>query len=442
MSSAQPSNEAPGWRQLLAFYIPLVLTSQMMTLSNPLINLALSRADDQALHLAAYSVAFGLAVFLNAPALVSRDVGAGLCRSQRAYRQLLRQVVLIGIVVGAIDLALAWTPFGHFVFAGLLGTTDRVATEAQRVALALAPIPLFVGIRGLNSALALRAHRTRLLTQATFLRLITVIGILVALVSSGLLAASAVAWSLSGGILLETLWIVWVTRGLYRDLPAEGLDPGQLALGRMLRFAAPLVVSAYAWTALRPVINGILGRCADSEAAQAGFGVLHPLILLTASGLWALQATGQILGTNSRAARRFLGFGLVMTLLFSGLVVLLGWLPAWRQFTLTRLFDLTPELLGYVTPAMKVLFIAPLLLGMRACFKGLILASGRTGVISLSAAADLITVFSVGTLVLWANPGVNGAILGVALVVAAEFVEATLLGVTARNRFGLRLRAN
>jgi O-antigen/teichoic acid export membrane protein len=98
--------------------------------------------------------------------------------------------------------------------------------------------------------------------------------------------------------------------------------------------------------------------------------------------------------------------------------------------------------LGYVTPAMKVLFIAPLLLGMRACFKGLILASGRTGVISLSAAADLITVFSVGTLVLWANPGVNGAILGVALVVAAEFVEATLLGVTARNRFGLRLRAN
>ena len=41
MSAAQPSTAAPGWRQLLSFYFPLVLTSQMMTLSNPLINLAL-----------------------------------------------------------------------------------------------------------------------------------------------------------------------------------------------------------------------------------------------------------------------------------------------------------------------------------------------------------------------------------------------------------------
>jgi len=442
MSTAQLSSAPPTWRVLLSFYFPLVLTSQMMTLSNPLINLALSRAEEQALHLAAYSVSFGLAVFLNAPALVSRDVGAGLCRSQRAYARLMRQVIGLGVVIGLIDLALAWTPLGTLVFKGALGATDRVAAEAQRVAVGLAPIPLFVGIRGLNSALALRARRTRLLTQATFLRLLTVVTVLLVLVAQGRVAAHAVAWSLTGGILLETIWIVWVTRGLLRDLPEDGIEPGDLALRRMLRFAAPLVVSAYAWTALRPVINGILGRCTDSELAQAGFGVLHPIILLTASGLWALQATGQILGTNPQSARRFLGFGFLMTVLFSALVVLLGWIPSWREFMLTRLFDLSPTLLTYVTPAMKVLFVAPVLLGLRACFKGLILASGQTGVISLSAAADLVAVSSVGAVVLALNPTVNGALLGVGLVVTAEFVEATLLGTAARRRFALSFRAS
>jgi hypothetical protein len=91
---------------------------------------------------------------------------------------------------------------------------------------------------------------------------------------------------------------------------------------------------------------------------------------------------------------------------------------------------------------MKVLFVAPVLLGLRACFKGLILASGKTGVISLSAAADLVAVSSVGAIVLALNPTVNGALLGVGLVIAAEFIEATLLGAVARRRFGLGLRAS
>lgn len=437
MPAAQPQSSPPSWRHLVAFYVPLVLTSQMMTLSNPLINLALSRAEDQSLHLAAYSVCFGLAVFLNAPALVSRDVGAGLCTSRKAYRSLLRQVLGIGVVIGLIDLALALTPLGRIVFADALGTTDRVAAEASRVALAMAPIPLFVGLRGLNSALALRAHRTRLLTEATFLRLIVVVAILLALHAGDRLAASAVGWSLTGGIALETVWVVWVTRGLLASLPAEGDFMGELGVARMLRFAAPLVVSAYAWTALRPVINGILGRCQDSEAAQAGFGVLHPLILLTASGLWALQATGQILAHDTRSARRFLGFGFAMTLIFSTIVVLIGWIPAWREFLLTRVFTLPPHLLEYVAPAMKILFFAPVLLGLRACFKGMILASGHTGVISLSAAADLVAVSGVGAIVLAFEPTVNGAILGVGLVTTAEFVEANLLGFTAWRRFDL-----
>lgn len=440
MAAAQPPNRPPRWGQLLSFYVPLVLTSQMMTLSNPLINLALTRADDPALHLAAYSICFGLAVFLNAPALVSRDVGAGLCTTRAAYSHLLRQVLAVGLGIGAVDLALALTPLGTVVFGGALGATARVADEASRVALAMAPIPLFVGVRGLNSALALRARRTHLLTQATFLRLIVVVLILLLLGASGRLAASAVGWSLTGGIALETVWIVWVTRGLLAALPA-GREPGtELPLARMFGFALPLVVSAYAWTALRPVINAILGRCADSEAAQAGFGVLHPLILLTASGLWALQATGQILATDTGSARRFLGFGAVMSVAFSSVVVLAGWIGSWRTFLLTEVFTLPVHLLDYVEPAMRVLFVAPLLLGLRACFKGMILASGRTGVVSLSALVDVVTVGAVGASVLALDPTVNGAVLGVGLVTTAEFMEAALLGTTAWRRFDLGRR--
>ena len=56
-----------GYRQIFAFYWPLVLTSQMMTLAHPIINAALGRCEDAIIQLAAYGVGFGTAVFLNSP---------------------------------------------------------------------------------------------------------------------------------------------------------------------------------------------------------------------------------------------------------------------------------------------------------------------------------------------------------------------------------------
>ena len=422
------------WRVLLSFYLPLVLTSQMMTLSIPFINLALSRATDPQLHLAAFGVCFGLTVFLNAPMLVTRDAGAGLCEDRLRWHRLMRLTLWTGGVITFLDLLLAFTPLGDWAFGHLLEATPRVVEEAKRVAFALAPLPVLVGLRGLYSALAMRAQKTRLLTLATLGRLAVLGTVLWLIHRAGAPTAGAVGWSLTLGIGVETVCIAWVTRHLLAALPAR-TEAGQVfTVRRMISFALPLVVSALAWTAMRPLINAVLGRTADSEAAQASFGVLHPLILLTGSALWSLQATHQILATDRARARKALGFGLTMTAIFASVVLTIGWLPPVRVWLLTGVFTLPPNLLAYVQPAMHWLFLAPLLLGIRACFKGMILASKRTGVISLTASLDLlfVSVIGFGTLVIW--PSVNGALLGVLLVAAAELVESSVLGTTLWRR--------
>lgn len=425
------------WRVLLSFYLPLVLTSQMMTLSIPAINLALSRATDPQLHLAAYGVCFGLSVFLNAPMLVSRDAGAGLCEDRRRWRRLLVLTLWFGGAITCLDLLLAFTALGDWAFGVVLEATPRVTEEARRVAFALSPLPVLVGLRGLYSALAMRAQKTRLLTLATLGRLVVLSLVLFLVLRSGNPTAGRVAWALTLGIAFETAWIAWVTRKLLAGLPRRSEAGEEFTVRRMISFALPLVVSALAWTAMRPLINAILGRTADSEAAQASFGVLHPLILLTGSALWSLQATHQILATDAARARKALGFGLAMTLIFSSVVFAIGWIESWREWLLTGVFTLPPNLLAYVQPAMHWLFVAPVLLGLRACFKGMILASKQTGVISLTAALDLIAVSTLGFGTLLLFPNANGAVLGVALVATAELVESSVLGHAIRRRFWL-----
>lgn len=59
------------YRQIFDFYWPLVLTSQMMTLAAPIINMGLGRAESPEQQLAGYAVGFGLLVFLNSPSFPS-----------------------------------------------------------------------------------------------------------------------------------------------------------------------------------------------------------------------------------------------------------------------------------------------------------------------------------------------------------------------------------
>ncbi len=422
-------------RDIWSFYGPLVLTSQMMTLSNPLINLHLSRGQDPTVELAAYSVCFGATVFLHAPLLITPNVSAGIVKGPASYRQVLRTALALGLLLALADLALAFTPLGRLLFEGLLDCTPRVAAQAQRTAASFAPIPILLGLRGMGMGLAMSTKRTGHLTRSTFSRLSAIVLFLVLAYAMGWRSAPQAAWALTMGIATETAWITWRTRHVLGEMAAAGETA--LSPRRMFDFAFPLALSGYAWTGLRPLVNGILGRCADSEAAQASFGVLHPLILLAASALWGLQATGQVLATDRSRARSFLAFAFVTTLVLATVTGILGWIEPVRIWLLTQAFTLPPRLLHYVDPAMTFLFLAPFFLGLRAATKGVILATGDTKIITWSSATYLGTAVVVGMSAVKIAPEVNGAVLGVLLISLVEMVEAVILGITASRRLQL-----
>jgi len=417
---------------LLHFYLPLVATSQMMTLSNPLLNLHLSRADDPRVPLAGYSVAFGIGVLLNAPLLTLPNVGAALLSDESAWRRTRAIALGYALTVATLDIVVGLTGLGDWIFGSLLGATARVVDAAQLAMICFCPIPLCLAWRGLRTALSLRSRRTHVLTQSTLLR---IVGILAALGLAGMFAepvAYHAALALSFGIAAETLWLHRQSRGERRALSptAESLSPRRLAA-----FALPLVVSGYAWTAQRPVIHAILGRTADSESAQAAFGVLHPLLLLVGSALWALQATGQIHGSNREEARPFLSFSAGAIAVATGLIFVIGWLPAARSLLLEHIFPVAEELGDYLLPGLKLLFLASIFLGIRATAKGLILASGSTKVILAGALSYLGLLLGAGWWVVETQSTINGGVLAVLLIALVEMTEAAVLVTAASSRW-------
>jgi Na+-driven multidrug efflux pump len=325
--------------------------------------------------------------------------------------------ISLAAVVFVADCVLGLTPLGNWAFQELLGTTARVADQAQTVMLCVAPIPLFLAWRGLRTALALRARRTQILTQSTFVRLLVLSLVLLASRLRAEPVAADAGLALCLGIAAETLWLHRQSRSQRAELSASGPPLDSRRLGA---FAIPLVVSGWAWTAQRPIIQAILGRTGDSEAAQAAFGVLHPLLLLVASALWALQATGQIHGRERAEARRFVAFAGRTILLAAGIIIALGWLPPLRDLLIGKVFPVADELGEYLVPGLRLLFLASVFLGIRTTAKGLILASRSTRVILPASLGYLALLAILGAWVVHEQPAINGGVLAVTLIACVE----------------------
>ncbi|MBM3320868.1 MAG: hypothetical protein FJY73_09360 [Candidatus Eisenbacteria bacterium] len=423
------------FREIFRFYLPLVLTSQMMTLSGPVINIAVGRSADPKLEFAAYWLGFAVHLFVEAPCLIIQQAAATLLSGHRSMRRLFFGALLFGLLGSALSLALATTPLGDWFFRNVVPTTPRAAELARKVLLVMSPIPILVSMRGMGNALALVARETPLIARATVSRMVVIaclVGIAVAVgTSSGAIAGAA---SLATGLLVETLLVLHGTRKIRRGLRERrgGPDDVPLHYREILRVAGPLIVSSYAWTSVRPLINSILGRLPDPELAQGGFGVVIPLLLVTCSPLWALQNVTLILPGSRADLRRVVRFSAWVTVFFAGLIAMIVWTPL-RGALLRGAFSLSPEMEEVVAPAMLLIVLEPIFLATRSASQGLLIKARRTGIFAAVSLAKIALMAAVGLALVDRFPTLNGAMLGIGLFISGELFDGLFYSLRARS---------
>ncbi|MEZ4652255.1 MAG: hypothetical protein R3E12_01235 [Candidatus Eisenbacteria bacterium] len=200
----------------------------------------------------------------------------------------------------------------------------------------------------------------------------------------------------------------------------------------ILRVALPLVVAGTTWTALRPTINAALGTLPDPERAQAGFGVVLPFVLATCSPLWIMHNVTLVLPRSVRDVRIVARFAAGTSLFFALLVLLVTW-TGLRHWLLGEVFGLNDALAADVTPAIRIVAVEPFLLAGRGFAQGILMHARRTEVMLYAAPVKLVVVGALGLSVAHHSPEVNGALLGTALFLAADLVDAGVFLYTARR---------
>jgi Na+-driven multidrug efflux pump len=289
-------------REILRFYVPLVLTSQMMTLTGPIINVAVGRAADAKLDLAGYWLGFTILLFIESACLAVHPITATLVKGSRSLNRLLSSALAVGLAGSFVVLLVAVTPIGDPLFDHVIRTTGRAEALARQVLLVLAAVPTLVALRGVGTGLATRQKRTGPVAAATLMRVIVLSIVVAAFVARGTgSGALSGAFALLSGLAVETIFMLVVVARTWRQTRGdEARTPLRLTFGEIARVGTPIIVSAFVWTSMRPILNAVVGRLPDPELPQAGLGVVIPLVLATCSPIWTLQNVTLVLPSSKR----------------------------------------------------------------------------------------------------------------------------------------------
>ena len=117
---------------LALFWLPLALMWVLMGVEQPVLNGVMARLPDATRSLAAFEVAFGIALVIESPILQILSAATALVRGPRSYRQMLRFMHLLAAVLTLVHFIVSRPVVFEFVTRRILGVPEDVIEPARR----------------------------------------------------------------------------------------------------------------------------------------------------------------------------------------------------------------------------------------------------------------------------------------------------------------------
>ena len=385
----------PTLRQMLTLWLPLAASIVMMVLEPSIINIGLGRTGDPELALAAYGVAFSLALLVEAPIIMLLDASVARSTDVEAFRLIRRFTLVLGLLVTAIGLLVSLTPLYDLIVEDLMNIPLDVAARARPTMQILSFWSFPIAWRRAHQGVLIRAGRTAVITVATGVRLLSLAGSLfgglLLLPNRGSVVAG-LAMDLS--VTIEAALITWATRPILRSAsyqPGEAGDGTTVLTWRDLwRFYRPLAVTSILRQTTRPVLNAGIAAAEMARASLAAWPVAWSLTILIAGPAWSLQQLTTALTVDRASYRRVRSFALGLSLLFTLLLGLVAFTPLYG-LVMGGVYNLSPELQELARPAIQVMALYPLLMGIQSLLRGVLIRGGQTGTVQAAMTANVLT---------------------------------------------------
>lgn len=203
----------------LSFYFPLVMTSLLSLIVNPIGSAALSRMPFPIESLATWPVVSGLLFMFRSPGIAYNEVVVALLDEPRSLISLRRFIGWLILTTTALLLFILLTPVAHFWFATLSALDPRLVTLAQGSLWLTLFMPALSVLQSWYQGSILYSRKTGGITQA----------VIVFLLVCAVMLGVGVAWGRVPGVyfgmatfalatLLQTAWLWYKSRPVMKTV--------------------------------------------------------------------------------------------------------------------------------------------------------------------------------------------------------------------------------
>ena len=400
------ANPAPTAGSIARFWSPLAATWIMMSLEGPLLAALIARLPDPKINLAAYGVAFSIAILVEAPVMMLMSAATALVRDRVSYRRL--RLFTHGLnAVATLPLCLLLIPP---VFEAMIGSLLRLPPEVAEMTYGalwiFVPWTAAIGYRRFVHGVMIHAGATRRVAAGTLCRL-------------GAMTASALllftfsdlpgAWlgpaSLVAGVLVEAAVARWMgAAAIRRVLAAGGAAAGGIgapSYRAIATFYYPLALTSVIGLATHPMLTFLMGRAHAPLESLAVFPVVGALsFIFRAIGISYQEAAIALLGPGLEHRRAVGRFAAVLALGCALGQAVFAFDPFFGHWFVT-VSGLTPELAAYAAAPVLLLVPLPALSVWLSYQRAASVLKRRTGPITVATVVEVAGIAGIFAVAAW-----------------------------------------
>ncbi len=408
-------------KKIFIFWLPLASTWLMMASEGPFLAAIIARLNAPKINLAAYGVAFSIALLVEAPIIMLMSASTALVNDRDSYLKLRNFAYALNGIITLIMLFVLLPPVFNLITRNLMGLPEDVARLTYLATAIMLPWPAAIGFRRFYQGILIRSHLTRRVAYGTILRLATMAATgLVCYIFFQPHGAVVGALALSVGVTVEAVASRIMVHSSIRKLLA--LDPNPQGLQRLhtksiITFYYPLALTSILNLGVFPMMTFFMGQSRMALESLAVLPVIHSLVFIFRSIGLSFQEVGiALLGEDLKNFEPLRNFAILVGLFILALFSIVSFTPL-SFLWFNNVSGLSLELSKFALMPTRILTLTPALMVGLTFLRAIMVNSRKTKQITLATAIELMTVivFLVITTQIFGMIGAVGAAVSLAI---------------------------
>ena len=317
-------------KTIFAFWLPLAATWLMMSVEGPYLSALIARLAEPKFNLAAYGIAFSLALIIEAPVIMMMSASTALVKDYQSFRQLRKFNYILSALLTAVMIVFVLPPIFYFVTDDLIGLPREVSYLTHLAVMILIPWPGAIGYRRFYQGILIRNNLTRLVAYGTIIRLVSMSITAFFLYSSTNVPGVVVgASALSTAVICEAIASKMMVRKFLARLKSQiNETQSELTIKKIISFYYPLALTSLLILGIQPFVTFFIGQSRMPLESFAVMPVVTSFVFIfRALGLSFQEVVIALIGDNHEGYYQLKRFAIKLAVFVAGTLMLVAFTP-------------------------------------------------------------------------------------------------------------------